>query len=333
MAIDVHAHYYPPVFMDAVRKLVDEPGEVGEVARRSVDSPMRRDPIFTGALDERLALMDAAGIHTHVISFNTPNVYHPDVAVRSDLARVFNDEIAALGQTYPGRFALFATTPLPFVDAAIAEAERALDTLGAVGIVIPTHINGQPIDAPWLDPFYAYLNQRGATVFYHPDGFCAPGALDQHGMNWSIGAMFEDTIVIIRLIYSGLVERYPRINWIVPHLGGTIPFLSGRIDRTWNEARHRNAPGLPPEPPMSYLSRIYFDIVTYQANTIGMAREVLGVERMVYGSDFPYASRQDLATGEKRLREAGFSEAEIAGVMAGHIAPVLGLEARWTPRR
>jgi aminocarboxymuconate-semialdehyde decarboxylase len=329
MAIDVHAHFYPPAYLDAVRRLEDEPGAVGEAARRTRLGGMRQDAVFSGATAERLALMDAAGIQTQVLSFSTPNIWHPDVAVRADLARAFNDGCAELAAAHPGRFALFGNVPLPHVEPAISEAARCLDELGAVGLCTCTHLADRPVDAPEFEPFYAYLDERGAALFYHPDGFCAPGVLDEYILAWGVGVLFDDSIAALRLVASGLVERYPNITWIVPHLGGTIPFVIGRLDRVWrNGLRNQDltaAQAALPAYPSAYLKRLYYDIVTYQVNALPLAREALGVDRLVYGSDFPYASRQNLSTGRDMLREAGFTAEEIEQVLRGNIAGRLGL--------
>ncbi|HLI26283.1 MAG TPA: amidohydrolase family protein [Chloroflexota bacterium] len=337
MAIDVHAHLYPPAYLDVVRKLEHEGGAVGAAAQRTLHAFIRQDPVFTEALDERLALMDAAGIERQVLSFSTPNIWHPDVAVRSALVRAFNDACAEVAARYPGRFALFASVPLPFVDAAIAEAARALDELGAVGIGICTHIADRPVDAPEFEPFYAYLDARGAALFFHPDGFCAPGVLDEYLLAWGVGVLFDDTLAALRLAASGLVARYPRITWIVPHLGGTIPFVIGRLDRVWRNGQRFGllspAQAALPEPPSVYLRRLYYDTVTYQVNALVLAREVLGVERLVFGSDFPYNSRQNLATGREQLAAAGFTPAELARVLRANSAAALGLDPRAEEKR
>ena len=329
MAIDVHAHLFPAGYLEVVRRLGDEAGPVGEAARGALARSGRQDPALRGALDERLALMDAAGIEWQVISPAAPNIWHPDAGVRTELVRAFNDGCAEVVRAHPGRLAFFGNVPLPFVDAAIAEAARALDELGALGVCTCTHIAGRPVDAPELEPFYAYLNARRAALFFHPDGFCAPGVLDDFVGAWSLGVMFDDSIVVLRLVTSGLVGRYPHVTWIVPHLGGTIPFVAGRLDRVWNNGQRlgllTEAQAAVPAPPSAYLRRIYYDVVTYQLNALPLAKEVLGADRLVYGTDFPLASRQDLGAGQAMLQAAGFTEAEIVGVMRGNIAAALGL--------
>lgn len=326
MAIDIHAHFYPPEFMRFVSRLAGDTGSVADTARFLSNHPrITRDPAFQGELEERLKLMDAAGIETQVLSYASPNIWHPDPAVRWELVRVFNDASTEVVQRYHGRFLLFASVPLPFIDEAIAEATRAFDDLRAVGIAVPTQFAGIPIDDARFEPFYTFLNMRKGIVFFHPDGFRVPGFLNDYGMEWSIGAPFEDTIVLIRLIYSGLLERFPNITWIVPHLGGTLPFLIGRLDTFW-----RIEPALRerlPQQPGAYLrgSNLYVDTITPQHSALTLAREVFGVERFVLGSDFPFVNRHDLGLGVRMLSEAGLSDQERQGVMRNNIAARLGL--------
>ena len=328
-AIDVHAHLYPAPYLEALRRLGDEPGSAGEAARGVFARAGRADPALRGALDERLALMDAAEIDLQVLSIAAPNVWHPDPTARAALVRAFNDGCAEVVRAHLGRFAFFGNVPLPFVDAAIAEAARALDELGALGVSTCTHVAGRPIDAPEFEPFYGYLNERQAVLFFHPDGFCAPGALDDFLGAWALGVLFDDSIAVLRLVTSGLVERYPQITWIVPHLGGTIPFVAGRLDRVWHNGQRlgllTETQAAVPAPPSAYLRRLYYDVVTYQANALSLAKDVLGMDRLLYGTDFPLASRQSLATGRDMLRDAGFTAAEIARIMRDNAVSALRL--------
>jgi len=331
MAIDIHAHFYPPEFMQFVSKLADDIGPAADTARHLVNHPrITRDPAFQGELDERIKMMDAAGIETQVLSYASPNIWHPNPVVRSELVRIFNDASTENVQRYPGRFLLFASVPLPFTDEAVAEARHALDDLGAVGIAVATQFAGIPIDNARFEPFYTFLNTRKGVLFFHPDGFSAPGLLNDYGMEWSIGAPFEDTIVLIRLIYSGLLERFPKITWVVPHLGGTVPFLIGRLDNFWriDQALREHVP----QEPGKYLrsSNLYVDTITPQRSALALAREVFGAERLVLGSDFPFVNRHDLGLGVRMLSEAGWSDQEIQGVLHNNIAARLGLREAGT---
>lgn len=292
-AIDTHAHYFPPIYLDVARTAVDAPGKAGAIARFLAHHPLiTRQPLFTSAIDDRLALMDQAGIATQILSYAAPNIWHPEPAQRAGLVRAYNDGCQDLARLHPGRFQVFANVPLPFVEEAVRESERVLADPNVIGFGICTHVDGRPIDDPAFAPVYELWNEHGAIVSFHPDGFCVPGVLADYGMDWSIGALFDDTIVATRLIQSGMVERYPRIRWIVPHLGGTFPFTLGRLDWLW---------GLNPfgrstlsRPPSGYLERIFFDVVTTDPRCISFSRDVLGASQLVLGTDFPYVSPNDL---------------------------------------
>src|SRR5262249_59785540 len=145
-------------------------------------------------------------------------------------ARLANDIYANTTRGYEGRFAAFACLPLPHVVASLAELERCLDTLGMVGVTIGCSVAGRALDDPALEPVYAELNRRGTVLFLHPVGAGVLPEIDPLGLAWMVGAPFEDTLAALRLLMSGVTSRYPRIQVIVPHLGGTLPFLLERVD-------------------------------------------------------------------------------------------------------
>src|SRR5207247_11148687 len=136
------------------------------------------------------------------------------------LARFANDLYHDLVKQDPGHFAAFGTVPLPHVDAAIEELGRCIETLGMLGINIGCSVNGQPLEAPEFEPFFAELNRRSCVLFLHPIGIGAGAMTDAFGMNWMVGGCFEDTSTSIRLVMSGLTARYPNVKIVVPHLCG-----------------------------------------------------------------------------------------------------------------
>lgn len=323
--VDVQSHLFPRGYLRALERVGSGGGRGAEIARRALADPLTmRDPIFTGAIPQRLELMDAAGVDTHVLSFAAPNVWSDDAGERRAVTEAFNDGCAEIEREHPGRFALLATLPVPYVDESVAEARRALDELGAVGVSLCTHYDGAPIDDPRFEELYAFLSEREVAVLLHPEGFFVPGALADYGMEWAIGTPFDDTIVALRLIYSGLLDRHPGIRWIVPHLGGTLPFLAQRLDFIWRLNPQVNA--MLPEPPTAYLRRMWFDTVNPDARAVALGAEVLGTDRLLYASDFPFASRKDLGFGLGILDEAGLDGTQRAAVAGATAAGVLGLD-------
>jgi aminocarboxymuconate-semialdehyde decarboxylase len=301
-ALDVHAHYYPPEYVEIVREVATEAGRHGEVARAFLEHRIiTAIPTFLGALDERLRLMDSAGIEVQALSFASLTIWHPEADTRARLVRAYNDGCSAVVDRHPDRFRLLASLPLPHVEEALAEARRARALPGFIGYSIPTHIDTVPINAPEWEPVYDAMAEQRALVITHPDGFCAPGALADFGMEWAIGAPFEDTIATVRLLASGLVDRHPSLTWVIPHLGGTLPFLLHRLLWRWKleaellgtEAHHSAA-----------LEKLLFDSANCSPQTLALAVDVLPANSIVFGTDFPFVDPRDLDRPVELVREA-----------------------------
>lgn len=316
-AHDVHAHFYPPEYVEVVREVAGETGAHAEVARAFLEHKIiNKVSTFLGDIDRRLALMDAAGIEIQVLSFASLNIWHPNPESRLALTRSYNDGLAAAVDAHPTRFRFLASLPLPFVDEAITEAGRVASLPGFVGYSIPTHINTVAINEPQWDGVYQAMAKRDCLVMTHPDGFCAPGALADFGMEWAIGAPFEDTIAAVRLLASGMVERYPRLTWVIPHLGGTLPFLLHRLLWRWEleakmlgqTAHHSGA-----------LEKMLFETANCSTHTLGLATEVLPADSIVFGTDFPFVDPDDLVRPVDIVRTSPDARAILSGRLARHL--------------
>lgn len=293
IAYDVHAHFYPPEYVEVVKEVAREEGAHGEVARAFLDHRIINGvPTFLGSLDHRLRLMDAGGIEIQVLSFASLNIWHPEPAMRVKLVSAFNDGLSAVVEAHPDRFRLLASLPLPFVEESVVEAHRVKSLKGFVGYSIPTHINTIPINDEGFDRVYQAMADKPSLVITHPDGFCAPGALADFGMEWAIGAPFEDTIAAVRLIASGLVDKYRALTWVIPHLGGTLPFLLHRLLWRWElEAKMLGTTAHH----SSSLEHMLFETANCSAHTLALAAEVLPQGSIVFGTDFPFVDPDDLS--------------------------------------
>ena len=319
LAYDIHAHFYPPEYVGVVREIAEDPGEHGAVARAFLEHRIiTAIPAFLGALDERVTLMDTAGIEIQVLSFASLNIWHPDSSIRSRLVQAFNNGCSAVVEQYPDRFRFLASLPLPHVEEATAEARRARSLRGFVGYSIPTHINTVPINAPEWDQVYSAMAEHPALVITHPDGFCAPGALNDFGMEWAIGAPFEDTIAAVRLIASGLTSRFPELTWVIPHLGGTLPFLLHRLLWRWKlEAELAGAQ----DHQANDLDNLLFESANCSPHTLALATEVLPADRIVFGTDFPFVDPHDLARPVELVRAAK----DASAILRSRLQPYLTL--------
>ncbi len=320
MHVDVHAHYFPDEYVDCIARLL------GETAA----SPGRRAPGAHIDIDERLELMDSAGIDMQVLSASALHPYAPDRGDAVAAARLANDLYVDLCKQYPTRFAAFGCVPLPHVDAAVAEAERCLDTLGFVGITTGCSVAGQQLNDAAFEPFWGELNRRGSALFLHPQGVGFGGELEDYRLDWMIGALFEDTVAAMRLVLSGITTRYPRIRVIVPHLGGTLPFIMGRIGR--NTAAERERTGQPPVYFEGTLRenfrRLWYDTVNHEPSAFQCACAVFGADRLMLGTDFPYAVADRFRHCANYVEDAGLSANETEAILGGTGQALLGLGAK-----
>lgn len=288
-AIDVHTHISPAPYIEALKALPED--EAISVPLSLLTQIESRFPLLFGDIDSRIRLMDEAGVGTAVLSMATPYMFPSEPSSRISMVRAWNDSCDTVASEHPDRFALFFSVPLPHVEAAIAETERVASRATTAGVTINTHTLRIAVDDPrWL-PLYEQWNEIGLTVFLHPDGFCVKGLLNDYLMDWDIGTQFDDTIAAIRLINSGILTRFPNLRWIVPHLGGTLPFSLGRLDQHWERDQKQRSLKVAPSQAMDGLM---FDTAGHSAASVRFAMEILGENRVVFGSDFPIVSSKDL---------------------------------------
>jgi predicted TIM-barrel fold metal-dependent hydrolase len=325
--IDVHSHHYPDAYLDACRRpdsgfthyyrddgrlIVLQDGAVG----LAVPQPLP-------PLEHRIGMMDEAGVDVQVLSVSAPNVYRFPPSLRVPLTRDLNDEFSALAGGAGGRLRVFASLPLPAVDAALEELDRALALPHVAGIVVCSNIDRINLDEERFSPVWEELSRRGATVFCHPTVACCTDGLREYAMSLAMGFMADTMFAVGRLAYAGTFDRFPGIRWIFTHLGGTIPFVLPRYDnyfRQFPECREKIT-----RPPSEIMRGLYYDTVTMHAPALRCAVDTLGTERLVFGSDYPH-----VPGGIDRfvtvLESVGLSAEELAIIGRATAAGLIGLE-------
>ena len=287
--IDLHVHYYTDTYLQAV-----EDAASTDVYRREHDGRFvcnwRSGVALTvpqphPGIEQRLEMMDESGVDTQVLSVPSPSAYFlpPDQA--SNLARSVNEGFAEIVRAHPGRFEALAALPLHDVDAALSCLEHALDELAMSGVMILTNVDGVPLDDPRFEPFWQAADDRGLLVYVHPT---VPDAahLDDYALAIGVGFFADTNLAVARLAFSGVFERYPRIRWVFSHLGGTLPFMLPRLDnyyRQFPECREKA-----PRPPTEYIRELTFDTASTHRPAIRCAVDTLGLDRLVFGSDYPH---------------------------------------------
>jgi predicted TIM-barrel fold metal-dependent hydrolase len=313
MRIDCHAHYFPGPYLD----LIEAVGS-GEVETKMG----RRGAFRTHAEDAspRLEAMDEGGVEMQILSIATGGPY-----VRSEIgaticARVANDNYAEMVRLHPARFRAFACLPFPHVRAALAELERAFDQLGFVGVGVATKMGGKSLADPAFDPVYEELDRRNGVLFVHPIGHsCDSALLEATNLTWPLGAPFEDTAAALQLLQSGFTQKFPKIKVIMPHLGGTLPFLVHRLDH--QRDRFMNGiDGLPSE----LVKTFWYDSVNSHPAALRCAVDTFGFDKIVFGTDYPFWNGAAHRNACAYIEHAGLPADAVAAIADGNARTLFG---------
>ena len=236
-------------------------------------------------IEARFRLMEDAGVGRQVLSPNHPP-YLPDETECVTAVKMLNDAYAEFARRYPDRISSYVMLPLPHVDASLKEMERGFDELGCVGVNMNIVCLGRSIAETEFEPLYAEMNRRGAVLFVHPARQRHLLTLHHRLQLWRIGRHLDrGRDFVLHMIAKQIPYRYPRIKFIVPHLGGPIPTLMNRLDKQGQGPRgHPNLA----EAPSVTARRFYYDTVCYGSKPAFLcALEAFGADHIVTGSDYP----------------------------------------------
>lgn len=270
--IDVHAHYLPEFYRDAlVAAGHDRPDGFPVV------------PEWNAA--EHVAVLDRLGVAVALLSISSPGVHFGDDAAAATLARAVNEAGREAAERHPGRFGLLASLPLPDVDAALAEVAYAYDSLAADGIALLTSPGGRYLGDPAYEPLMAELDRRRARVFLHPT---SPPCWEANALarpRPMLEFLFDTTRAVTNLVLNGVIARYPAIEWIVPHAGATLPVIADRIAMfTFVLADVDPAADV-----MADLARLHYDLAGFPIpRQLDALLTITTLEHLHYGSDYPF---------------------------------------------
>jgi aminocarboxymuconate-semialdehyde decarboxylase len=312
MRLDVHAHYFSQEYIDVLERLGVDAGRL-EPAYRLLH------PTRAADFAERFAAMDRAHVDKQILSVSGVSPYSLEEKNAVEGARWANDHYAEIARETPARFAAFGVLPMPHVKAALAELARVLDELDMWGVTMNTSILGTNLADASFDPIYAELDKRGAVLFIHPAGLaCGSQELVDTGLTWPLGAPFEDSMAILEMLQSGFTQRFPRIKTIVPHLGGTLPFIMQRLDHM--AQRFMPGKGVPREE----LRKLWFDTVNGHPPSLRLAIETFGIERLVFGTDWPFWKGEAHQLAADYISQSGLTPAQIAAIDSGNAKTIFG---------
>jgi predicted TIM-barrel fold metal-dependent hydrolase len=283
--IDIHAHFLPPVYQDALR----------DAGLKTLDGGI---PVPAWSPERALTIMDEVGITGAVLSVSSPHLNFVSPARAATLSRSINDYAADIKRRHPDRFGAYAILPLPDIAASLAELDHALDQIELDGVALPTHTDGHYLGDAHLTPLLAALDARKTTVFVHPT---SPPCFEAFGLELPapmIEFPFDTTRTAASLLYSGALTRFPRIKFILPHAGGTLPFLAPRIAAVGSLGPVIGDRAVAPADAMQALARFYYDTaLSVTPQQMAALRALAPISQLLYGTDFPFAN-------EARLRSA-----------------------------
>ena len=298
--IDVHFHLIPQFYRDAVY----EAGRGPAIGRYPDWSP----PLA-------LELMDKHGIALAITSIAQPGVgFMPDEKA-ADFARRCNDYAADLIAKHPGRFGCFGLLPMHDMDTAIAEARYCLETLGFEGISLFASYGEKFLGDTAFDPLMTYLNARGAIVHIHPGLHPSSRSLDLPWPGFMIEYPFDTTRAAVNLLFSGALERFAEIRFILSHAGGTLPFLAWRLSvapmidkRLQQRSREQIFAGLK--------TFWYDNALASGIESMGTLSRIAAKERILFGSDWPFCNDKVVAEEVKDFTAPGFLAADATAMIA-----------------
>jgi predicted TIM-barrel fold metal-dependent hydrolase len=316
--IDVHTHIYPRSYLELLAQREAAP----RVERRDGHELLH---VFDGesgrVLDEeywsveaKLAFMERSGIDQSVVSLGNPWLEAFEPADSVAIAKDLNAELAAMAADTGGRMVGMGCLPSGDVDQIATTIADVAGTEGLYGVVSGTRLAGMQFDDTGLDPVWSALAETRTPLLVHPHFGLGLESMDGfgHSLPLALAFTFETTTALSRLAMSGVLDRHPDLCVIGSHGGGTIPYLAGRLDGCW--APDESARARRQLPPSSALSRRYLDALVYHPRALRAVADLVSPQRMVFGTDHPFAIA-DPEVNIRSIRET-FGENEAQDVFS-----------------
>jgi aminocarboxymuconate-semialdehyde decarboxylase len=288
--IDTHFHWYPRIFMERLGELSGYPRaeRVGagyryyyNAGRLTMDLPPVWFDLDRGLDDSAAAAgSDVTVICTTGVVSGLFDQLPVETAV--SLAREYNEQLAAVQSRYPGRFYGTAAIPLNETGQAITVLEEAVKEFGLVGVNLAALTSDGFTDNPRLDDFYRRVAELGVPLVIHPTDTAFGETLSDYNsaLQLTIGRLFDTSVTVLRLVFSGILERHPDLKVVQTHGGGLLPYQAGRFDK------NTRVPGLSARP-SDYLKRLYVDTVCPAELTVETSVRFYGDQHVMYGTDYP----------------------------------------------
>jgi len=316
--VDVHNHFYPPEYLAALRS-----GK--SVVRVTVDSSGNPHIHYPGDYNVAVAghrdiayrqtVVEREGVDTQVITLTTPGTHVEAPAYAVTLARLVNDAFARIIAERGPRFSALATLPLNDPSASVVEFRRAVDELHLPGAMLFSNVNGVALADERFWPLYEAANDHGAVLHIHPTSPVGVEAMTQYWLMPLVGFLMDTTLAAAHLVFAGVAERFPRIKWVLSHLGGAVPYMAERFDRGFHnfEDCRRNID----RPPSDYLKTWYYDTVNFDPRALRLAIDFAGADHILAGSDYPHQIGS-IPSMLSSIRGLDISDADKIAILGGN---------------
>jgi len=323
MRIDIHSHFLDMDFIRHLEGRPERPTSYQENGAYFVDCA----PGLTHGsgprivnMDIKLREMELMGIDVSVLSpgMPGPECLNPGAPEEADYwASRINDYLAGLIDAHPGKFLGWGTLGYGDADRTIAEADRCVRELGFKGFQLYSNVGGSVIDEPAFLGVYEHVATLGVPLNIHPTIPLNLVGMDAHGLISGLGYMYDTSLALVRLLGAGVFDRSPSLKLIMPHVGGIVPYLQGRISRR----PLTNAKGTL----ASYLAMVNYDTVTYDLAALEYCFAFAGAERLLYGTDVPFTDA--IPAADALVERLDCTEAERELIYHGNAERLLGIEA------
>ncbi|HSM84994.1 MAG TPA: amidohydrolase family protein [Candidatus Limnocylindrales bacterium] len=323
--IDFHDHYYPPEYIQALEKgpsavriTYDKAGNpcLHYPGDYNIAVPGHRD------INYRDHVLQEQGIDTQVITLTTPGTHIEEPAAAVRLAKLVNDCFARVVADKKGKYVALATLPLCDPTASVAELRRCMEQLKFRGAMVFSNINGVALSDQRFWKLYEVADELGAIMHIHPTNPVGVEAMLDYWLMPLVGFLMDTTLAAAGLVFSGVPERFPRIRWVLGHLGGAVPYIAERFDRgyeAFSECRKNIK-----RSPSSYLKDFYFDTVNFDPRALELAVSFAGAEHVLAGSDFPHQIGS-IPKMLESLKDMRVSDEDRKKILGGNAKELLGI--------
>ncbi|MBI3090667.1 MAG: amidohydrolase [Candidatus Tectomicrobia bacterium] len=237
-------------------------------------------------MEKKTKEMLARGVDVAILSISMPGPELLGGQEAEDMAAYGHDALAAIIKQDPAHYWGYATLGFGDMDSSLKELDRCIRQLGFRGAQLFANINGRTVDHAELRPFFARMHEYDLPIFLHPTRPLNMAGMQEFHLMACVGFLFDTTLAALRIIHAGIFEEFPGIKIVLPHIGSIIPYVLGRID---NIAAVPGSKSMIKGPVSEQFKNFYLDTVTYHQEAMDMCYRMFGADRLLYGSDYPYA--------------------------------------------